>query len=153
MFVLRKEGQTKEEALRWKTEFEDSAQTTFRVSKTYGENSEKIIFKKKFHCIHNIFPKPSYKGCHEKHTKRQARLDLLVKPQMKSGTASALKHRPPTKDLEDIFEQYFSSGHSPSSALELFNLKLFNEHGDDYYKVVADGGKCPTRKWCYDLFY
>ncbi|XP_026685663.1 uncharacterized protein LOC113471023 [Diaphorina citri] len=89
MFVLRKEGQTKEEALRWKTEFEDSAQTTFRVSKTYGENSEKIIFKKKFHCIHNIFPKPSYKGCHEKHTKRQARLDLLVKPQMKRWTISA----------------------------------------------------------------
>jgi hypothetical protein len=64
------------------------------------------------------------------------------------GTASALKHRPPTKELENTFTELFSSGHSPSSALD-----LFNEHGDDYYKVVADGSKCPTRHWCYDLYY
>jgi len=69
------------------------------------------------------------------------------------NNAEALRHRNPTEELETIFFEYYSNNHSPSSALEMYKIDLQSKHGDKYFKIIADGSKCPTRKWCYDLYY
>lgn len=69
------------------------------------------------------------------------------------NNAEALRHRHPTEELETIFSEYYSNNHSPSSALEMYKIDLQSKHGDEYFKIIADGSKCPTRKWCYDLYY
>lgn len=69
------------------------------------------------------------------------------------NNAEALRHRHPTEELETIFFEYYSNNHSPSSALEMYKIDLQSKHGDEYFKIIADGSKCPTRKWCYDLYY
>lgn len=35
----------------------------------------------------------------------------------------------------------------------MYKINLKSKHGDEYFKIIADGSKCPTRKWCYDLYY
>jgi len=35
----------------------------------------------------------------------------------------------------------------------MYKIDLQSKHGDEYFKIIADGSKCPTRKWCYDLYY
>ncbi|KAF0712436.1 Uncharacterized protein FWK35_00035603, partial [Aphis craccivora] len=57
------------------------------------------------------------------------------------NNAEALRHRYPTEELETIFSEYYSNNHSPSSDIEMYKIDLQN------------GSKCPTRKWCYDLYY
>jgi hypothetical protein len=51
-----------------------------------------------------------------------------------------------------MFSEYYSNNHSPSSALKMYKINLQSKHGDEYFKIIADGSKCPTRKWCYDLY-
>ncbi|KAL4120319.1 hypothetical protein QTP88_013035 [Uroleucon formosanum] len=69
------------------------------------------------------------------------------------NNAETLRHRHPTEELETIFSEYCSNNHSPSSALEMYKIDLQSKHGDEYFKIIADSSKCPTRKWCYDLYY
>ncbi|KAL4089320.1 hypothetical protein QTP88_024374 [Uroleucon formosanum] len=35
----------------------------------------------------------------------------------------------------------------------MYKIDLQSKHDDEYFKIIADGSKCPTRKWCYDLYY
>lgn len=67
--------------------------------------------------------------------------------------ADALRHRTPSDEIVEKFKKLFSRGHSPSSALNIYKSELQEEHDDEYYKIVADGSKCPTRRWCYELYY
>lgn len=67
--------------------------------------------------------------------------------------ADTLRHRPVNKNVEDEFKKFFSKGHSPSSALEIYKAGLQEKYLDDYYMIVSDGSICPSRKWCYDLYY
>lgn len=67
--------------------------------------------------------------------------------------ADALRHRPPSEELENIFREYFSQGLSPSTALDNFKSKLEDENPDNYVRLAGDGSVVPTRKWCYDLYY
>uniref|UniRef100_A0A2S2PQ83 Uncharacterized protein n=1 Tax=Schizaphis graminum TaxID=13262 RepID=A0A2S2PQ83_SCHGA len=69
------------------------------------------------------------------------------------NNAVALRHRYPTEELETIFSEYYSNNHSPSSAIEMYKIDLQSKYGDEYFKIIVDGSKCPTRKWCYDLYY
>jgi len=69
------------------------------------------------------------------------------------NNAEALRHRHPTEELEKNFSEYYSNSHSPSSAWEMYKTYLQSKHGNEYFKIIADGSKCPTRKWCYDLYY
>lgn len=68
------------------------------------------------------------------------------------NNAEALRHRYPT-ELEIIFSEYYSNNHSPSSDIEMYKIDLQSKYGDEYFKIITDGSKCPTRKWCYDLYY
>lgn len=69
------------------------------------------------------------------------------------NSADTLRHRTPTKQVEEIFEKLFSKGHSPSTAFEIYKMDLQQEYGEDYHLKVADGSLCPTRRWCYELYY
>lgn len=32
-------------------------------------------------------------------------------------------------------------------------MELQDLDPENYYTIVANGSKCPTRRWCYELFY
>lgn len=55
--------------------------------------------------------------------------------------------------MEKEFRNLFEKGHSPSSALNIFKDNILEQFEEKYYEVVADGQKCPTKKWVYDLYY
>uniref|UniRef100_A0A8D8YQP4 SWIM-type domain-containing protein n=1 Tax=Cacopsylla melanoneura TaxID=428564 RepID=A0A8D8YQP4_9HEMI len=173
-FTLRLEISTKEDALAWIKQFEDTTLTSFKVNNTFPENTQKIIFKKNFHCQHNTRPKSCVLRPHEKHTKCRARLNIVIKPQMKRSQDPYLEDYPcevninwchnhiidyeglkyrRSDELWSIFAGYYANGHSPISALELHKIKLQTEHGQDFYKVAADGARCPNKIWCYKLYY
>ncbi|KAL1450378.1 hypothetical protein WDU94_002750, partial [Cyamophila willieti] len=173
-FKLRLEISTKEDALAWIKHFEDTTLTSFKVNNTFPENTQKIIFKKNFHCQHNTRPKSCVLRPHEKHTKCRATLNIVVKPQMKRSRDpyledypcevninwyhnhtidyEALKYRR-SEQLCSTFAGYYAKGHSPISALELHKIQLQTEYGQDFYKVAADGARCPNKIWCYKLYY
>lgn len=69
------------------------------------------------------------------------------------NSADALRFRHPSQELRAVFMEYFSNGHTPTSALECHKMSLQTKHGAEYSKVIVDGAKCPTRKWCFDLYY
>ncbi|KAK3912997.1 Riboflavin biosynthesis protein RibBA [Frankliniella fusca] len=71
-----------ERAELWKTEFEKSSFSDYRVMKTFGplEESQRVIFKKKYRCHHNtLAEKSGSKVPHEKHTKCPAELTITVR--------------------------------------------------------------------------
>ncbi|CAH1995728.1 unnamed protein product [Acanthoscelides obtectus] len=67
--------------------------------------------------------------------------------------SSALKFRPPSQQLQEEFKLLFTKGHSPSTAYSLFKDELYENRNQRYNEIVADGSKCPTLKWVYDLYY
>ncbi|KAJ8896585.1 hypothetical protein PR048_001929 [Dryococelus australis] len=80
-------------------------------------------------------------------------VDLSFTHNHSIDSAEALRYRHPTQELENAILNYFANGHSPSSALESYKTDLYINYGSEYFKIIADGSKCPTRKWCYDLYY
>ncbi|KAK3931457.1 PKS-NRPS hybrid synthetase [Frankliniella fusca] len=67
--------------------------------------------------------------------------------------ADSLRLRRPTKEVVETFRNLFSAGHSPSSAHRTFTYDIQVKHGEDFFKVLADGSQCPTKQWCYHLYY
>ncbi|CAH1982165.1 unnamed protein product [Acanthoscelides obtectus] len=51
---------SKEEAFRWLGLFQEKSKISFRVKRCHAENTQKIIFKKEYHCIHNTKPKRNF---------------------------------------------------------------------------------------------
>ncbi|KAK3919949.1 Cleft lip and palate transmembrane protein 1-like protein [Frankliniella fusca] len=66
--------------------------------------------------------------------------------------ADALRRRRPCAATQEKFIQLLKKGHSPLSAMECHKFDLRNEHGDNYFKAVADGSICPSNFWVYKLF-
>lgn len=67
--------------------------------------------------------------------------------------ANSLRHRPPSKEVEEIFKKYFNNEYLPSAALDDYKRKLEDANPEVYHLLEADGTVCPTKKWCYDLYY
>lgn len=67
--------------------------------------------------------------------------------------ADVLKFRRPTEETKGIILDYFSRGHSPSSALRSHKFDLQIQYGPDFYKKHADGAFCPDLYWCYYQYY
>ncbi|CAH1958480.1 unnamed protein product [Acanthoscelides obtectus] len=131
---------------------------------------------KEYHCIHNTKPKRNTKP-HEKHLNCNAKMIVTIKnKEMKRSNdvflkkypceiflrnthnhsiyiSSALKFCPPSQQLQEEFKLLFTKGHSPSTAYSLFKDELYENHNQRYNEIVADGSKCPTLKWVYDLYY
>ncbi|CAH0552534.1 unnamed protein product [Brassicogethes aeneus] len=174
--VIRLNVNKKEQALNWLKHFQEKSKITFRVKRTHAENTERIIFKKEFHCIHDTKPSRNSKP-HEKHLNCNAKLTITIKnKEMKRSkdeflkrypciillrhnhnhpiySSSSLRFRPPSEQLQNEFRLLFEKGHSPATALTMFKDKLLEENGDKYHEIAADGGRCPTQKWVYDLYY
>jgi len=55
--------------------------------------------------------------------------------------------------MKEFFIRLFHRGHSPSSALTSLKHDLQEKYGHDYYKVAADGAKCPNVQWVYHIYY
>ncbi|XP_050501390.1 uncharacterized protein LOC126885128 [Diabrotica virgifera virgifera] len=178
VYNLRVNISSKEDAQKWLQEFSENTKTTYRVRNSFADNTAKIVFKKEYRCIHNTRPDThKVKAPHSKHTGCNAKIIITVKQQnMKRSkdiylseypaeiflkythnhlilVADALRHRTPSDDIIEKFKKLFSKGHSPSSALNIYKSELQEEYEEDYYKIVADGSKCPTRRWCYELYY
>ncbi|KAK3917274.1 50S ribosomal protein L25 [Frankliniella fusca] len=55
--------------------------------------------------------------------------------------------------MEELFIKMFKRQHSPSSALESLKYDLQEEYGKDYFRISADGARCPNLQWVYNLYY
>ncbi|KAE8740735.1 hypothetical protein FOCC_FOCC013755 [Frankliniella occidentalis] len=177
--LLRVNLRSKEEALQWLADYQTSSSTDWRVRRTFEENTPCIIFKKEFRCHNNTLAqyRPKTKKCRYKHTLCEASLMITVKNfkmQRSSdkflktapceivinnfhnhplAVADSLRLRRPTQQVKDAFLELYRSGHSPSSAHRTFTFDLQMKHGDEFFKVLADGAQCPTKQWCYQLYY
>ncbi|KAL1518287.1 hypothetical protein ABEB36_001930 [Hypothenemus hampei] len=81
-----------------------------------------------------------------KDTKKIKDLQKYINHNHELYNSIVCKFRSPPQELEKEFK--LLSFHS----LKLFKDKLLEEHGDNYFQIVADGYKYPTQKWVYDLF-
>ncbi|KAK3924996.1 Bifunctional protein GlmU [Frankliniella fusca] len=166
---------TKEEALQWLKDFEDVSGTNFRITKTFKENSLRIIFKKCYKCHKNTFRKGQQQS--KRHLGCEARLSLTIKnPGMKSSadpllsdfpcvigihhnhchslkTPDGLRHRRTLPEIREKFADMFRAKITPAAALRVHKADLKREYGDRYEEVVNDGAKCPPLPWCYRLYY
>ncbi|KAI5712821.1 hypothetical protein M8J75_011439 [Diaphorina citri] len=174
--TLRLPIATKNDVLEWFQAFQKSSCSTFRTLKTFPENTQKTVFKKVFHCLHNTHPKKVAKP-HLKHTNCRSQVTLNVRPRMKRSkdvyfeeypcqvdirwchnhlldNAEAMRFKPQSAQLKEKFMEFFKKGHTPSSAYETHLLDLQNEHTPEtFFQAMADGSLCPTKKWCYDTYY
>ncbi|KAJ1526610.1 hypothetical protein ONE63_008196 [Megalurothrips usitatus] len=66
--------------------------------------------------------------------------------------ADALRRRRPCAATQEKNIELLKKGHSPLSALECHKFDLRKEHGENYFKAVADGSICPSNFWIYKLF-
>ena len=66
--------------------------------------------------------------------------------------ADALKNRNPTPEIQKKFLKLFSNGHSAASALEIHKYEMQIKHQDNYYKICADRGIVPDKKWCNNFY-
>jgi hypothetical protein len=64
-------------------------------------------------------------------------------------TADTLKHRDVDEETVEKFKKLFTSGHSPTSALNTHKVDLQMEFGEDYVTAAADRSKCPDLQFCY----
>ena len=70
-------------------------------------------------------------------------------------SAAALKHRDMSEETTTTKKKLcslFIKGHNPSSALHCLKTDLMLDHGDDYYKVAADGFHLPSKSRVEKLF-
>ncbi|XP_034245665.1 uncharacterized protein LOC117647810 [Thrips palmi] len=168
---------SKEDALQWVQDFEAISGTNFRVTKTFKENSFRIIFKKCFKCHKNSCKKDKVlKRASGRNLGCEARLSITIKnKEMKSSTdlllgqfpcvigiyhnhchpltAEALRHRRPLPELREKFSNMFRARITPSAARRLHLQDLKREYGEKYSEVIQDGAKCPPLPWCYRLYY
>lgn len=107
--------------------------------------------------MHCTFVFPSivlYRRSRDQHlTEYPCVVDIYFVHNHPINDSESLKLRKPTKKLEDIFQEYFANDHSPMTALESYKIYLRNKHGDDFEKIMDDGSKFPTYKWCWALYY
>uniref|UniRef100_T1IM69 KAT8 regulatory NSL complex subunit 3 n=1 Tax=Strigamia maritima TaxID=126957 RepID=T1IM69_STRMM len=176
--TLRTNISTKEDAVEWVKLFEKTSLTTYRVDRTYRENSQRLAFKKLYHCHQNTKPRShGVKNPHPKHVNCNSKLTVTIKqkhmrrskdPYLKEypceiylrynhnhpiETPEALKFRRPTEGVRKIFLTLFENGYTPIAALKKHKLNLmkkFGEGGCD--NILADRAHCPNAKWCYDLY-
>ncbi|KAK3921452.1 Mating-type protein ALPHA3 [Frankliniella fusca] len=177
--TIRVNIETKEEALKWIKDHETVALTNFR--KMNGkENSPRLVYKKRFRCHNNTRASEANsktKVHHKKHVNCPAVIILTVKNKNmlrskdkflqeyptsvyikhvhnhRIECADAMRFRRPDDDMKEFFIRLFHRGHSASSALTSLKLDLQEKYGHDYYKVVADGAKCPNIQWVYNIYY
>lgn len=174
---IRTNMKTKEDALQWLRDFEAITGTNFRVTKTFKENSFRIVFKKCFKCHKNTGKKDRLmKRASGRNLGCEARLSITIKnSDMKSSndllltrfpcvigifhnhchslTADALRHRRPLPELKEKFSNMFKAKITPAAARRLHMQDLQREYGDKYADVVQDTAKCPPLPWCYRLYY
>ncbi|KAE8738719.1 hypothetical protein FOCC_FOCC015815 [Frankliniella occidentalis] len=165
----------KDEALQWLKDFEAASGTNFRITKTFKENSFRIVFKKCYKCHKNTFRKGQQQS--KRHLGCQARLSITVKNTgMKSSadpllsefpcvigihhnhchsltTPDALRHRRTLPEVREKFADMFRAKITPAAALRVHKADLKREYGDKYEEAINDGAKCPPLPWCYRLYY
>ena len=66
--------------------------------------------------------------------------------------AAALKFRDMGPETKQTLLELFRHGHTASSALNLLKTDLLLQHGDDYYKVAADGHYVPSASKVQKLY-
>ncbi|XP_022172126.1 uncharacterized protein LOC111034970, partial [Myzus persicae] len=77
--LLRTSINDKSNAIEWKKEFELLSLTTYTVSGSFPENTQKLVFKKRYHCHHNTRPNSKTIKPHAKHTSCTVRFTITVK--------------------------------------------------------------------------
>lgn len=176
--VLRLNIMNKIQADDWLRDFSEKSLTNYRVDRTFPENTPKLLFKKEFRCLHNTRPTShNTRKPHSKHTACNAKVTITIKQQgMKRSKdkylkdfpceimlrhihnhplscSESLKHRRPSKEVENAIMDLFSQGHSPTSALDKYKCRLQEIHGEDCEEILEDGSLFPSQKWCYTLYY
>ncbi|KAF6199887.1 hypothetical protein GE061_006185 [Apolygus lucorum] len=176
--ILRLNITNKIEAEDWLKDFSEKSLTSYRVDRTFPENTPKVLFKKEYRCLHNSKPgAQKIKGPNAKNNACRAKLTITIKQRgMKRSKdkylkdfpcevilryihnhpidgKGALKQKRPGKDVEEDALELFSKGHSPTSAYEKFKDNLKEQHGDGYDQIVEDTSQCPTQQWFYSLYY
>ncbi|BET03460.1 MULE transposase domain [Nesidiocoris tenuis] len=176
--ILRLNITNKIEADDWLKDFSEKSLTSYRVDRTFPENTPKVLFKKEYRCLHNSKPgAPKIKGPHAKNNACRAKLTITIKQRgMKRSKDKYLKDFPcevilryihnhpvdgkggpkqkrPSKDVEDDVLELFSKGHSPTTAYESFRDNLKERYGAEFDKIAQDTTKCPTQQWFYSLYY
>ena len=61
----------------------------------------------------------------------------------------ALRHRDVGPEARNTITELLKSGHSASSALEVYKLDLQMEHPADYIVRAKDRYHFPDMQWCY----
>lgn len=167
----------KKKAKKWLQDFFETSNVTFKILKTYGENTKNNVFKIDLRCYHNSVDKRCTKALHKKRNNCHAKLYLTVKKRPITYTRDvhvkefptnvllhhehnhpifsndALKCRAVQSSVKEKFLKMFHSGLSASKAIASHKLDLMQEFEDEFNLVASDRGLCPDTRWAYYTYY
>ncbi|KAL1516090.1 hypothetical protein ABEB36_000014 [Hypothenemus hampei] len=66
--LIRINISSKSAALEWVQQFCENSFVTFKTARTFPDNTQKLIFKKEYRCLHNTRSSQNVKTPHRKHT-------------------------------------------------------------------------------------
>ncbi|CAB0000906.1 unnamed protein product [Nesidiocoris tenuis] len=141
--ILRLNITNKIEADDWLKDFSEKSLTSYRVDRTFPENTPKVLFK-------------GNSGCRSKDKYLKdfpCEVILRYIHNHPVDGKGGPKQKRPSKDVEDDVLELFSKGHSPTTAYESFRDNLKERYGAEFDKIAQDTTKCPTQQWFYSLYY
>ncbi|CAH0564292.1 unnamed protein product [Brassicogethes aeneus] len=135
-----------EEFGKWLTEFESLTNASYVISNTDIEDGERIKLKRRL--------RKNYRGTQEKFKllhEAPCEITLVVTHNHTTGTADSLRFRKVGDNVREELLNLYQNGHTAGTALEMIkcNIQLAC---DDYITALADRNKCPSYKYCYDLY-
>ncbi|XP_063963140.1 uncharacterized protein LOC135156043 [Lytechinus pictus] len=162
-----------------RTDFQLSSKTTWQVMRTCPMAGRYISFNKIYRCHHGQQRKAKEgTSQHSKDTGCYAKLTISIRRvEASSGRKSrnsdlhlethrtlvnlrwvhnhaisipaALKFRDVSSETCEKLEEFYRSGHSPASALNLLELELQDQSPEEHVLKSADLSLCPDLKFCY----
>ncbi|KAJ8043334.1 hypothetical protein HOLleu_10378 [Holothuria leucospilota] len=137
--TLRLPLTTKDDALKWLKNFQETSFSTWRVDKTYPHagnatgNKAKNIFRDVH--IREGFP---------------TIINLIWEHNHEVECADAFRKRDVNDTTKEKLLELFRAGHSPSSALDTLKYDLQSDNtNEEYLRLSADKSICPDLQYCY----
>ena len=170
-----------EKAKEWISNFEDSTNTTYRITRGTKTKGTRLLYKSCRHCQHkrkknkkppkhnkvmNVTQRDKKTNCNSTllirvHSVQNSKVPYVSHPceivlhwehNHSIESAHALSFRPIHEETWLKFWNYFDQGHSPASAKHLHSLNLLLEKEDNIEKVSADRSINPLPRDVYYMY-